>query len=216
MIRLRRKIRCRPPSGCEVLRDCLRQPGMESEVVFDARRSGGFLRQLRKLWQLIGNVEPRRFVCDEYMKPGFDAGIIIERAKRKAVRGRIAVEAAEKRCAADTAEASVVPWRGLIVRHQCFTLNPSEISGSDARAAAESRAVRLSTHRAVAVERARQRARDLVPNPTAKATAAQHGSSLWFRVSRAERQRGRAAVPAKCRCQSRGDMAFIFPGACQS
>ena len=56
-----------------------------------------FLRKLRKLWQLIGDVKPRRFVCDEYMKLGFDARIIIQRPKRKAVRRRIAVKAAKKR-----------------------------------------------------------------------------------------------------------------------
>ena len=64
------------------------------------------------------------------------------------------VKAAEKRRPADAAEASVVTWRGLVVRNQFFTLNPSEIGGPNARATAESRAVRLSTHRAVAVERA--------------------------------------------------------------
>jgi len=80
------------------------------------------------------------------MKLGFDARIIIERPKRKAVRRRIVVKAAKKRRPADAAEAAVVPRRGLVVRNQFFALNPSEIGGPYARATAESRAVRLSTH----------------------------------------------------------------------
>jgi len=88
------------------------------------------------------------------MKLGFDARIIIERPKRKAVRRRIAIEAAEERGSADAAEAPVVPRRGLVVRNQFFALNPSEIGRAHARATAKSCAMRLSTHGAVAVERA--------------------------------------------------------------
>ena len=104
------------------------------------------------MWQLIGNVEPRCFIRDEYMKLGLDARIIIERPKRKAVRRRMAIKAAEKRGPADAAEAPVVAWRGLVVRNQFFALNPSEIGGANARATAKSCAMRLSAHGAVAVE----------------------------------------------------------------
>ncbi len=57
--------------------------------------SGSLLRKLRELRQLIGNVEPRRFVRDEYMNLRFHARIIIERAKGKAVRSRISVKTAK-------------------------------------------------------------------------------------------------------------------------
>lgn len=60
-------------------------------------RLGSFLRKLRELWQIIGNVKPWRFVRDEYMKLRFHARIIIERSKRKAVKRRMIVEAAKKR-----------------------------------------------------------------------------------------------------------------------
>ena len=86
------------------------------------------------------------------MKLRFDARIVVECAKRKAVKNRIVVEAAEKRCPTDAAEASVVTWRGLEVRNEFFALNPLEIDGFDARATTESRAMRFSAHRAVAVE----------------------------------------------------------------
>ena len=42
---------------------------------------GRILRKFLELWKRIGNVKPRRFVCDEYMKPGSDARIVIECAK---------------------------------------------------------------------------------------------------------------------------------------
>jgi hypothetical protein len=80
------------------------------------------------------------------MKLGFDARIIIERPKRKAVRRRIAIKAAKKRGPADAAEASVVTWRGLVVRNQFFALNPSEIGGANTRATTKSCAMSLSTH----------------------------------------------------------------------
>ncbi len=86
------------------------------------------------------------------MKLGFDARIIIERSKRKAVRRRIAIKSAKERGPADAAEASVVTWRGLVVRNQFFALNPSEIGRANARATTKSCAMRLSTHGAVAVE----------------------------------------------------------------
>jgi len=86
------------------------------------------------------------------MKLGFDARIIIERSKRKAVRRRIVIEAAEERGSADAAEASVVIWRGLVVRNQFCALNPSEIGGANACTTAKSCAMSLSTHGAVAVE----------------------------------------------------------------
>jgi uncharacterized sporulation protein YeaH/YhbH (DUF444 family) len=59
----------------------------------------GFRELSSELRKLVAHryVKPRRFVCDEYMKLGFDARIIIERPKRKAVRRRIVVKAAEKR-----------------------------------------------------------------------------------------------------------------------
>jgi hypothetical protein len=114
------------------------------------------------------------------MKLGLDARIIIERPKRKAVERRIAVKAAKERRPADAAEASVVTRRGLVVRNQFFALNPSEIGRADARATAKSRAMRLSAHGAVAVERTRQRTSDLVPDAPAKATTAQHQrAQVW-------------------------------------
>ena len=142
--------------------------------VGSAVRSGHFLRQLRELRQLIGNVKPRCFVGDEYMKLGFDAGIIIERSKGKAVRGRIVVKPTEKRSPTDAAEAPVVARRGLEIGNEFFALNPSEIAGTDAGATAKSRAMRFSARRAVAVERTGQPTSDLVPDTTAQATTAQH------------------------------------------
>ena len=56
---------------------------------------GSFLRELPVLWQIIRNVEPRCFVCDEDMKLRFHARVIIERAERKAIGRRIPVEAAK-------------------------------------------------------------------------------------------------------------------------
>jgi len=87
------------------------------------------------------------------MKLWLDARIVIERPERKAVRRRIVVKTAEKRRPADAAEAPVVTRRGLVVRNEFFALDPSEIGGPYARATAKSSAMRLSAHRAVAVER---------------------------------------------------------------
>ena len=88
------------------------------------------------------------------MKLRFHARIIIERSKRKAVKRRIVVKAAEKRRPADPAEATVVTWRGLVVRNEFFALYLPKIDGPNARATTKGRAMRLSTHSAVAVERA--------------------------------------------------------------
>ena len=101
------------------------------------------------------------------MKLGFDARIIIERPKGKAVKRRLVVEAAEKRRPADAAEAPMRTGRGLVVGNEFFALNPSEVGGIYASATTKRRAMRLSAHRAVAVECAGQSASDLVPNPTA-------------------------------------------------
>ena len=88
---------------------------------------GSFLRKLRVLWQIIRNVEPGRFVRNEYMKLRSYARIIVERAERKAIGRRIPVNAAKKRRPANAAEASVVAWRRLVVRNELFALGPAEI-----------------------------------------------------------------------------------------
>jgi hypothetical protein len=86
------------------------------------------------------------------MKRRFHARIIVERAERKTTLRRIPVKAAKERGTADAAEASVVAWRGLVVREEFFALSPSEICSADACSATERRAMRLSAYFAVTVE----------------------------------------------------------------
>jgi hypothetical protein len=115
---------------------------------------GSFLWKLWVLWQIVGDVEPGRFVCYEDMKLRFHARIIIERSERKAIGRRIPVKAAKKRRPADAAEASAIAWGRLAVRDEFFALSPSEICRANACSTAERCAMGLSAHFTVAVERA--------------------------------------------------------------
>jgi hypothetical protein len=113
---------------------------------------GSFLWKLRVLRQIIGDVEPRRFVSHEDMNLRFHARIIIERAERKTIGRRIPVKAAKKRGTADATKTPVVAWRRLVVRDEFFALSPSEICRANACSTTERCAMRLSAHFAVAVE----------------------------------------------------------------
>jgi hypothetical protein len=136
---------------------------------------GSFLWKLRVLRQIIGDVEPRRFVRDEDMKLRLHARIIVEHAEGKTIGRRIPVKAAKKRGTAQTRKASVVAWRRLVVRDEF--LSPSEICRANACSTSERCAMRLSTHFAVAVECAGQWTTDFVSNSAAKATTVQHSQA---------------------------------------
>jgi len=101
------------------------------------------------------------------MKLRFYARIIIERPEGEAERRRIPVKAAKKWRPADAAETSMVTRRGLVIGNEFFTLDPAEIFGVNARATAKSRPMRLSTHGAVAIQRAGEWAINLVSHTTA-------------------------------------------------
>src|SRR5258708_2077600 len=68
----------------------------------------------------------------------------------------------------------MVAGRRFVEGHQALALDPFEVRGSQACAAAKSRSLGLAAHRAMAVLGLGQRTRDLVSHATAQATPTDH------------------------------------------
>src|ERR1700723_1327155 len=149
-----------------------------------APRSAAILarrRVLRGLRQVVGDLEPRRFVRHEDMAFRSYSGVVVEHSEGNAKLGeylriahgeaRMRLGAVDDRRTAHAAKAAAITGSCFVIGHQLLALKPFEVGPPDASAAAKCGALLFAAQRAMAIQRPQQRAGDLELDAAAQAAS---------------------------------------------